>query len=342
MLLALEFYSRKKFPEPRLALNLVYDPVLGHRGPSGAVAQIGYFSTKYSQEGFRHAPSLESALPRVFFFGDSYTDAWSIPDQSVYMKVLERDFLKKTEVAGFGASDFGTLQEFLTYFHKAKRFSPKLVVLQFLPLNDFVNNELHFAEKNQALGDSLRPYMLPSGEITYLHPWQKWLRDHSHLFLTADSSIRAWLWSRPQKEIPCPPERGLFVRKKTAEWQQAIATTKRIIENFRNETEKNAAKFAIVSFPSSVEVSDDVWKDVQTSIHQCYGEAEYSRFEGEELIKTIAKDLKIPFLNLRPSFTKAAKKRESLFISDGHFNETGHALAAKTMAPFLQKLVPNL
>lgn len=295
--------------ETRYGANWVYHPVLGHTGPRSTIVKSGHDEATFNHTGFRDTPAVEisplAAHPRLVVLGDSFTEAWQIYGRYIYTKHLERLLSLKSgleyEVLAFAASDYGTAQELLAYDLYGHQYSPDLVVLQFFGLNDFLNNSLDFAFRNQGRSDFTRPYAIHYKETekyptylerdgvpyTYLsgpgriHAWiqpaRRYLRLHSRLFALGESVLKMAEWKRLDAAGPpkCSAELEVFLKDPPAPWEKAIWATERLILSLKTVVRNTASPENLerkyfrgqrpellgVYIPSLLEVRDHLWEN---------------------------------------------------------------------------------
>jgi lysophospholipase L1-like esterase len=359
-LLALEGLLRLA-PPPPFSANWVYDPVLGHRGPRGQlVALSSWLLAPYHSFGYRgENPTPRGARSDIFsvvVLGDSITEATQLPWRRSFVPRLElllsEELGRDTEVTAFAASDYGTANELLAYSQEAKQLEPNLVVLQFLGLNDFVNNGLGFAGRNKALSDFSRPYLVPKrleGQVesfpllgenfTYLRPaWKRW-RERSRLLSYLE---RFWLksaWEKKREselENPraCSTELEVFLDEADERWQDAFEVTGRLARRLRAEVEapaggNRAGRLLALYVPSYFEVHEPTWERViQPTLAQCFTRP-FKKENPEKRFLELFREAGVQAYSLRKDFSASP---QSLYLPDGHLSSEGHRLLAHALA----------
>jgi hypothetical protein len=143
-------------------------------------------------EGFRSFGDPAVAGKRkVFFLGDSFTQAVQVSDNQTYYAIL-RDRLP-IEVFAYGAGGYGTLQESMILDRYIDRIKPDVVVLQFC-FNDFFNNSYSLERMNRLNNNGMRrPYLTPDGRIVYKLP-KSWARLRS--FANRHSRLLYYIFKR--------------------------------------------------------------------------------------------------------------------------------------------------
>ena len=101
--------------------------------------------------------TIESARPRVIVLGDSFVEGYGVKDGARLTDRLEAS--TGIEHLNFGTSgDFGPTQYLLLYQSLAKHYRHDAVLVEFLPANDFDDDDPGFGKK--AFKDRYRPYFV--------------------------------------------------------------------------------------------------------------------------------------------------------------------------------------
>ncbi len=115
--------------------------------------------------GFRRFGDLQTARPKLFVVGDSYTHAIETSDGQTYFDVLGKSV--PVELFVYGAGGFGTLQEYLLIDEYLDEIEPDMVLLQFCG-NDFSNNSAVYEYVDLGNNNGLvRPYLDETGSVYY-------------------------------------------------------------------------------------------------------------------------------------------------------------------------------
>lgn len=152
MLLSSEGAARLLFDPPRYLLQHVFDPELGHRGPSNIVFDAmpdpeGLYSHRTNSAGFR-SPELPREPPppgtkRVLFIGDSFCDGWGVRAEALMPFSCQAELIARGHrVDTFNASyaAIGTAQELLLFRRHGPSARPDVVVLALFEGNDISDN----------------------------------------------------------------------------------------------------------------------------------------------------------------------------------------------------------
>jgi len=144
-------------------------PGLGFEMKNGFVFDNGENTIRFNSEGFRDAEftvkKMKNSL-RVVCLGDSMTAGVALPLDALYLNVLEQMFdatEQKVEFQNMAVGGYNTAQQWLVYEHKAKKYNPDLIMVQFL-MNDLTysypvyQGESSIGKLKAFLGDHLRLY----------------------------------------------------------------------------------------------------------------------------------------------------------------------------------------
>jgi hypothetical protein len=338
-------------PAPRFAANIVYDPLLGNLGPKNSFVDFPGNRVYYNQLGYRdrpYDPAEERANKkfRIATLGDSITEAISLDDKSLWpfwmMNVLNSAVKQEVSAYKFAASDWGTYQEALAFQRDASVVEPQAVVMEFLGLNDYINNSLAFAEHNASENDGWRPFfndLRPNNPPTYLHPLSRFFLVRSAIFRWAYSYYVSnhvyGLQTLKSGYEACDPYLELFLEKnKDPKWAQAFAATNGIAKKI-GEFRKPGQLFVAVYFPSVLEVSPSTWKSaVAGPMERCAPGESLNPRQGELIFETAFRAAGVETFSLFDAFAKA-KNPEQLFDPSGHLTARGHQLAGEQIAFYL-------
>ena len=126
------------------------------------------------ENGFRNVNATEADTieQKIWFIGDSYTQAVEVSNEKTFYGVLEKEF--PLNAFAYGASGYSTYQQFLVFEKYVDEIQPDVVVWQFCS-NDFIDN-YHELEKAADYKIGVRrPYLNLQGERVYHTPIPKLL-----------------------------------------------------------------------------------------------------------------------------------------------------------------------
>lgn len=363
-------------PPPRYSVNWIYDSVIGHRGPRDRLVPLPTgVNTQYNRFGYRGDDPTPRSIRKdtysVFVLGDSITEAIQVPWRRGYAKRLEGLLNDRTgrdtEVTAWAVSDYGTANELLAYAKDAAALRPDVVVLQFLGLNDFVNNGLGFAGRNKALSDFARPYLIPKRlegqyreflplgpgpyKFTYLQPrWKEW-RESIRLLAYFDFFRNTLRWRKKREVLAeqpatdnCATELEVFLDEPGELWRDAFEATQRLAEALKEQVGKSASGEEgrtprLVAFyaPSFLELDNTAWKKgAEKNLMQCFN-GKFSRENPERIFLELMGKAGVEAYSLRRDFQSSGLPVPKLYLADGHFSSEGHRVAAEALARILLK-----
>jgi lysophospholipase L1-like esterase len=279
--------------------NLVVLNEFGHRGKAHGLARAG-------------------GKHRILVLGDSFTEAVAVGEDQVFTRLVEASDAD-LEVLNTGVSSWGTVQQYLYLRDEGLRFHPDLVLVMYYA-NDLTDNCMPYSP-----GIGPRPHAVIEGEavrivedydeVRFLRflppvPFRSFLSRHSMLFYALNE--RVWLPSRMEE-----------YRRILVEEEQALvpADTRRIGLHLLSEMEKlldsSGIALAVVLIPSRSMMNT-------------------GRSDWYDEIRDFCGSTDIPCLSLLDAVIDAKERgQKPYFEADIHWNEQGHAIAARAMIPFL-------
>ena len=278
-LAAAEYILRQiyKFPQPQF---LTIDPIVGHRlrpNVEGYFTGEGLGFVQINKHGFRDEEySLErSDKKRIAVLGDSMTEADQVDLEQTFHGLLEAEFESRLEVLNFGVRGYSTGQEFLTYRHFVRQFSPDIVVLAFYPGNDIKDNNkelsggyprpyFSFSHGGLELDDSFRTspkHVRPR----FVYQVYYFLTDHSIIFSLLDQlRYRTGLNEAAQHHRVAREHlqvgSDLIYAPTANKHLEAWLLTERLILELADEVKKDGAEFILFvldSMPDQLTTTND-------------------------------------------------------------------------------------
>lgn len=345
------------------------DDIAGFRlraGAEGWYRDEGRAYVRINADGWRdieRPKSKPANTVRIAVLGDSFVEAVQVPQEATFTAQLEQELnycqpfgTKAIEVFNFAVSGYGTAQQLLTLQHRARDYSPDIVLLAFLPSNDVRNNSRKL-ESWKA-----RPFFeLKDGELHLDASFREdpafqekkrdmtgrafiyELRLHQLLQRVRDGTYRGWndapgaaAAARGQGVLG---EAGLAERvyrpPGDAEWQEAWAVTERLVEEIRKEASNHGAQFLVVVLSSGAAVYPD------RKVRQRYTEAlgVDDLFYPDRRIQALGAMHGFEVIALGEPMQRLAEKTGAFLhgfsntqLGFGHWNVRGHRAAAELVA----------
>jgi hypothetical protein len=339
----------------------------------------GIFEGYFNSHGFRDRErSYQKAANsfRILVLGDSQVEAVQVALQDSFPAILEKALNEHSsslrfEVLSLGQSGFGTADEYMRYLNFGVDYSPDLVLLAVMTANDFQDNSkvlswdsprFYFVfdkEGNLVLDRSLLDAY--EKDMTLSRKLFQSLKSKSYLasliserlFLLRQQFHRAQFEANhrvypPGRKIGEDGQLGefselnIYLPQMSASWQEAVEITKGLILKFRSSVEERGAKFVLITL-SNAEQSHP---EKAEQLNRQYGRS-FDFEQPDRILKEFAKRESITLLQIAPAFReyhlKTGKYLHGFGSSiEGHWNESGHRLAAEEILKFLKEkhLIP--
>jgi len=254
-----------------------------------------------------------------------------------------------------GQSGFGTTDAYMRYLNFGTRYSPDLVIDSFLTGNDFLNNS-KFLNRGAFgfyfVSDEHGNLVLDSSvvdaherSLTASKRLFVWLKRHSYLanFLseriyllreqTREGSVQANSAAQGLSDFDVL---NVYLPNASKSWQDAFETTKKVILKFRDAVEDSGARFAVVTLSNA----EQVHPDVQRKVREKYPSLNFDFGQPDQILDQFARDHGVILHRLMPAFLAYHLKTGKYLhgfggFPTGHWNETGHRLAAEEILAFL-------
>ena len=170
------------------------------------------------------------------------------------------------------------------------------------------------------------------------------MQDHLRLVQLAYRLRQVGLRNQVSPASPLP-ERGLENRiyqpPKDDVWREAWSVTERLIREMHEELRQRDIAFGVVTVSNPIQVHPD--PGGAPAGHGKVGSVA-DLFYPERRIKALGDEAGFPVLNLAPQFQKYADEHQvflhgfkNLSLGTGHWNESGHKLAAQMIADWLSR-----
>jgi lysophospholipase L1-like esterase len=296
--------------------------------------------------GFRHGdrePRKPNGTFRIAVLGDSFIEAFQVPEQETFCAVLERELNgcgavgnQSVQVLNFGVSGYGTAQELLMLRHHVWQYEPDLVVLAFFAGNDLRNNSFDLEPYR------VRPfYRLAGGELTVDNSFRQhpdFLRAHSasvrlkvaminrSRILQLINQIRATWRLAGTRSVSSGVDAEALTEPRDDAWRAAWEISERLIVEIAREAERHEAAFLLAPVPEvaarcrrELQVDDLLY--AERRLVEFARQHELAVVELAEPLRRYAEDHSKPlygFPNTEPGF--------------GHWNSEGQRLAGQLVA----------
>lgn len=285
----------------------IADPEVGYRhapGFHGFAERAGAFRSEVeiSALGLRQLDVDEQARysRRVLVLGDSFPFGLGVAEEESFPgRLRARLNPEGIGVVNGAQTGYDLSQEIAWGRRIAERVQPNAVLLSVFLSNDAPAEVLREHERIQIRYG----YRLSTARIC---PWAPcdWLRTHSYLVMQVRQRIfdPRERWRQKQE----------FRRRLRVDQDGALATVLAPVRELISECRRHQRRCGVVLVPT---------KKGGVPLHDGFADA--------------LGDLGIPFLDLNGRLEAA----EHYFEKDGHWNASGHAAAARLIAPFVRRLV---
>jgi len=345
-----------------------YDPQFGGKlrpGLKGYWLKEGGGYVSINNDGLRdreHPLSHPPQTLRIAVLGDSFTEAMQVNQDEAFWAVLEKELQgcpnlqgRQVEVINFGQSGFGTSQELLAFRHRARKYSPDVVLLAFCTGNDVADNSEFLKQHDYD------PYYIYQGQELILvdrTAQERWLAEErkknwwgefyrwrldtfriEQVFLRGKGFARTWWVGKKTGNVVGAP--GLYdsiYREPTeAVWKEAWRVTEGVLLRLRDEVVRSGARFVVVVLTNDMQVHPQ--PSVRAEFSGRLGVADL--FYPDRRVQDFCRQAGIPVLLLGPDFQEYATRRQVFFhgfknsLGSGHWNRDGHRLAGETLGKWL-------
>ena len=277
---------------------------------------------------------------RILALGDSYTEGFQFDLSRIWPGILEdrlnqRSDSLRYEVINAGRSAMGTGTELLYYRRDGRRYDPDVVLLLFVP-NDFRDNSMALSGRPQA-------YFTTTSDGIALDT--SFVRSFGYRLRKAVHPLkRSMIVSMAAQRYQAPAARRYASRAATSDGTtglsqaelDAVEVTKRLLLTLAGEVARDGARLAVVMGTDDFEVN---WIDSAAA-----GLHDRLTSTADSIVSTAVREAGVPFLNLEPIFRAYSAEHHTLLHGctenrgRGHWNETGHALAAASIFDFLSTM----
>jgi hypothetical protein len=334
-----------------VAASVEPDPTRGWRHRPGARGSYGHGGWVINSKGLRdveRGATPAAGVHRTLILGDSFAEGFSVPFEASVSQVLERELKPdgcRAEVVNGGTVGYSTDQEYLFYRDEGKGYKARVVVLL------FYHNDILYNARGAVPGGVAKPlftftggvarvknYPLPEPPRTREEPrfWRgsalfTWVRQRLREGSprTYDALARLRFWSPLDREPPL--EMRIYEHEPPEPMVQAWLHTEHLLRLLDAEVRRNEARFLVAYVPSKWEVDRAEWDRVRERYR--VNEQIWDRGRVARLLEKTGKRAGFPVLDLTDALWREAveTKRSVYHRGGGHWNEDGHAAAARAI-----------
>jgi hypothetical protein len=275
---------------------------------------------------------------------------------------------KKVEVINFGVSGYGTAQELMTLRQRVWDYSPDLVVLAFTTYNDIYDNSRalsrteevpYFVYRDGELtyDDSFRNSQTYRQRDSKLNRFGRWIHNSlrvvqlvHYVQFVAKLKLTDWKNKRRLAEAQTKPaannpvtvrnaedigiDNMIYIEPRDDNWKEAWRVTEGLIGQMRNDVTQKKARFLLVTLSNAIQVYPDPM--VRQKFLQHVGAD--TIFYPNLRLQAMAERERIEFIDLAQPMQAYADQNKVFLhgfgsdLANGHWNGSGHALAADLIA----------
>lgn len=340
-----------------------WDPAIGNvprPGARGRWRDEGRSVVTINADGMRdraHAVAKPPDTFRIAVLGDSYAEAFQVPESAAFWAVLERDLRscdllrgRRVEVLNFGVSGYGTGSELLTLRKRVWKYDPDHVLLAFFTGNDLRNNVAELES------DPRRAYFeLQDGQLRVRLPEERrrapaldatlnWLLVHSRVVQLvrrgrADFERLLADGRAPEGNGNPGDEAGLdswvYREPRRSAHEYAWQLTARLIAQMNSEVRDRGARFSVAVIGTGIQVNPD--SVARSRFAQRLGTEDLDY--ADRRLSGLLRESGIPHVSLIPPLRRWAETNRTCvhgfanaFPCSGHWNEHGHRVAGALIA----------
>ena len=286
--------------------------------------------------------------------GDSFTAGTYVKSADTFSSKLAEYTNKKVVNLGIGSKGPPTYNRMLEV---GTRYKPE-IVLYAMFANDFLyNNQNSKNEKNIILSRSLSTnncyktqkldHEWFKHKLSYIDIVNNLRKKFTNLFITFQIYKLIKQPSQKLEHITYVFKNNYFAFAGKKYWDDIISFDNKdvkeglninlkLIEQAYNFTVNSGIKLVVILIPTKEMVYGEILKDTNV-IDKIYAKSHRSTYD---YFMSKLKEMDIPYLNLIENLKKHSIKGDKLYFSiDGHFNELGHDIAAKTINTFLDEKI---
>jgi hypothetical protein len=326
--------------------------------------QEGEALVETNGDGFRDkARTQEKAAGtfRIAVLGDSFTEAHQVALEEMFTSKLETKLGacgalagKKVEVLNFGASSYGTNNEYLLMQRDVWKYKPDVVMLAFTTGNDFEDNVYALA------GAKARPYLkLEGGKLVVDQSQNVPLSTGQRLWHGAQNVSRLLQFVQRYRMVLAARKRiataggnlmdvglsdAVYKPPATPEWQEAWTITKATLDAMAKESKAHGAAFVLTTLTNSIQAHPD--PATRDAFMQKLGVTDL--FYPDDQLAAFAKERGFAAITLSRAMQAHATKTNTCLHGfsnahpcAGHWNAKGHELASDLMANGLCSALPG-
>jgi len=272
---------------------------------------------------------------RILVLGDSFMEANQVELKDAFVTVLEQRLKdasgRPVEVINAGVSGWGTDDELTYLMREGLKYRPDLVLVAMTLHNDVSDNlvEEYHEFKNGWIEQ--RPVTLVPWASYLMLKVKGWMASHSHLYQVALRAVRTNWVSNEARSLESHV--GSLLRSVPDDrirtgWEM----TRQLLQKMKQTAGSAEAGVAVVLLPLRVQVYQEWLPDFLESNGLTNSDVDI--FKPQKTMKAIGEHIGVSIIDLYPAFRDAKEQCNcALYVQDdGHWNKSGHRVAAEETA----------
>jgi hypothetical protein len=281
---------------------------------------------------------------RIAIIGDSFVEARNVSIADSFQQILEEKLNKEMgdrefEIYAFGIAGNGTFKNYLYLNQYILEYDPDLVILSFLPFNDFRDDYL-LADKIFDGNGNIKTSLSLQKRVISSSAFLTWLDYKIQLAKTGENLNNLKnVFSKNDSDATLPFDFQVFLKDYPTGWDDIWELEYDLVRQFKETVETSGSKFMVISL-------NDTWRAHPALLAQDEQYSAYLRdFEldldkPEKILNEFLEQENISYLNLKKSLEERLKREDTLIFfypCDGHWNTTGNKWAGESIFDFLNK-----
>ena len=322
-------------------------------GHAGLVKEFT-IPSRWNSYGFNddeHSFEKPEGRYRIVILGDSYVEALEVPQERSFHRLLEKKLndavgFRKYEVIALGTAGNGSRRNYLMLETLGMKFRPDLVIMEFFPTNDIVDDSNDLRELRDAQIAKFRELSPLMDRPAIYRPQSDSSIAKSRLHLAVAQGMvnmrfRAFRRSL-SLEQQIPVHYFVYAAQYPAVWKRAWKLTLNHIKKAQELASSGNSDFMLVYFNERFKLSTKQ----KELLFESYPAMNHFQWDFDQPIKVLehfSKANSVRFLNLEPKFGEKylADRIPLHYEFDGHWNAEGHKLAAEILFQSLQKITKD-
>jgi len=308
-------------------------------------------TNSHGQHDYEHTYDKPEGVFRVLLLGDSYVEGLHVARDELFFSLLSERLNSQLapgsmrfEFIAMARSGWGTAQQLRALEVDGFKYEPDMVILCFLPANDFFNNS------RALMGDPYRPYyVFDEQQELQLQAAQRDASRNSPVYRIYKRSQfvcclkQSLELMRSNGEDNVQRQFGIYRADKSKDWVQAVDITLACIRKMNALCQQRQVAFVCVSLTTR-HLVEQVSLASYREAYPDMANHEYDFMYPYKLLEQFHKDSAIPYTSMLTYFCQDFSQAgmPSHFAEDGHWNGYGHRLAADFLfAWFMEDAAPS-